>query len=50
MPIKSLGRRVKRVRTTPLVSPVGRIVIVYPDDWSQADQAAYAAAQDLGTR
>ena len=48
MPIRSLGRRVERVRKTTSMSPVGRIVIIYPDDWSQADQTAYAAAQDLG--
>lgn len=50
MRIRSLGRRVERVRQTTSAFPVGRIVIIYPDDWSLADQVAYAAAQELGDR
>ena len=48
MPIRSLGRRVERVRKTTSVSPVGRIVIIYPDDWPKDDQVAYARARNVG--
>ncbi len=50
MPIRSLGRRIERVGRTTSLSPVGRIVIIYPDDWSPADQVAYDAARDRGDR
>ena len=48
MPIRSLDRRIERVRRTTSLSPLGRIVIIYPDDWSPADQSAYTEAKELG--
>lgn len=51
MAIRSLRHRVERVRrargTTQMV---GRIVIIYPDDWTVRDQMAYEAARDIGDR
>ena len=48
MPIRSLGLRVERVGRTTSLSPAVRVVIIYPDDWSPADQVAYEAARDSG--
>ena len=45
MPVRSLRRRVDRVRLQATPEPVGRIVIVYPDSWPLEEQAAYHAAK-----
>ena len=46
MAIRGLGHRVERIRQARATArPMGRIVIICPDDWPEQDQLAYEAAQ-----
>lgn len=45
MPVRSLSRRIDRIRLQSAPEPVGRIAVIYPESWADEDRIAYYAAE-----